>query len=89
MGTNSNDSKKYIWIDPKIYNSQNQKYLAILKEFIQVDAFTTVEGASQTLADAPIGQKFHMICAASLQDQDYGILQKQPKVEKIILFCQK
>lgn len=55
MGTQSTDSKKYIWIDPKIYNSQNQKYLAVLKDFIQIESSTTVEGASQLFADAPIG----------------------------------
>lgn len=36
---------KYIWIDPKIYNEENQKYYLQLKNKFDLDTFTSLKGA--------------------------------------------
>jgi hypothetical protein len=50
---------------------------------------TTADTACQKMAKGPINEKYQLICAASLKDEEYLILQNDPKCEKIILFCQK
>ena len=68
-----------MWVDPKIYNSENQKYLSVLKEFIEIDSMTTAEAACQKMAKGPINEKYQLICAASLKDEEYLILQNDNK----------
>jgi hypothetical protein len=36
--------QKYLWVDSKIFNNENQKYEDYLKEFIDVEGCISVDG---------------------------------------------
>ena len=78
----------YYWIDPKIFNSENQKYETYLKKYLELDTFSSVEGLNNTVSDLEPNQKFKVICAASLDDEDYKSLQSDPRIPAMFLFCQ-
>lgn len=34
----------YYWIDPRVYNAENQKYFNQFLQFFKIESFTSIEG---------------------------------------------
>jgi hypothetical protein len=67
---------EYYWIDPKIYNGENQKYFKSLQNHFEIECFTSIESLKNDLEDIDEDVAIKVICAASLNDEDYKYLQK-------------
>jgi hypothetical protein len=65
----------YYWIDPKVYNAENQKYYNQYLQNFKIDSFTSLEGLKSELEEIENQELIKVITAASLPDDDYRHLQ--------------
>lgn len=77
----------YYWIDPKVYNAENQKYYNMYLQNFKIDSFTSLEGLKSELEEIENQELIKVITAASLPDDDYRHLQQEKKVAQVFLFC--
>jgi hypothetical protein len=77
----------YYWIDPRVYNAENQKYYNLFLQNFKIDSFTSIEGLKAELEEVQNNELIKVITAASLPDEDYKYLQSEKKVAEIFLFC--
>lgn len=88
LSLKGNRSYLYYWVDPKIFNNENMKYSTYLRKSIDIKGFSSIEGMYNDLAEEASDRKIKLICAASLQDEDYQKLQNDPSIPNMFLFCQ-
>ena len=77
----------YYWIDPKIYNAENQKYFNQFLSHFKIDSFTSLEALKSELDDIQNNELIKVITAASLPDDDYRHMQNEHKIAQLFLFC--
>jgi hypothetical protein len=77
----------YYWIDPKIYNAENQKYFNQFLSHFKIDSFTSLEALSCELDEIQNNELIKVITAASLADDDYRHMQNENKIAQLFLFC--
>lgn len=79
---------RYLWIDFKVNNPENQIYLAKFREEFAVEPQATVDSLSLRVRDWAEGkEKLRVICAGSLTDDVYELIQRSSKIDRAILFC--
>ena len=61
----------YYWIDPKIYNAENQKYFNQFLSHFKISSFTSYETLKGELDEIQNNELIKVITAASLPDDDY------------------
>ena len=77
----------YYWIDPKIYNGENQKYFNQFLSHFKIDSFTSLEALISELDEIQNNEVIKVITAASLPDDDYRHMQNESKIAQLFLFC--
>lgn len=77
----------YYWIDPRVYNAENQKYYNQFLQNFKMESFTSIEGLKSELEEVQNHELIKVITAASLPDEDYKYLQSEKKISEIFLFC--
>ncbi len=81
--------QKYFWVDPKIFNGENQKYLNFLEKNVDIEGYSSVtDGLMKELSNIELNHKVKVVCAASLKDEEYKILQNDSRIAAVFLFCQ-
>lgn len=76
MTLNSKRQVSYYWIDPKVYNAENQKYYNQFSQNFQIDSFTSLEGLKSELDEIQNNSLIKVVTAASLPDDDYRYLEQ-------------
>ena len=64
------------------------KYSTYLRKSIDLEGFSSIEGMYNALAEEAPDKKIRVICAASLNEEDYQRLQGDPMIPNMFLFCQ-
>lgn len=77
----------YYWIDPRVYNAENQKYFNQFLQFFKIESFTSIEGLKGELEQIQNQELIKVVTAASLADDDYRYLQDEKKIAEVFLFC--
>jgi hypothetical protein len=80
---------RYLWIDLKVNWQENQMYLGKFREEFTVEPHATVDGLGVRVREwaAEGKEKLRVICAGSLPDDAYELIQRSSKIERAILFC--
>ena len=65
----------YYWIDPKIYNAENQKYFNQFLSQFKINSFTSLDALKDELEEIQNNELIKVITAASLPDDDYRFMQ--------------
>lgn len=79
---------RYLWMDLKVNNPENQIYLGKFREEFTVEPHATVESLRARIRDWAEGkEKLRVICAGSLTDDAYELIQRSSKIDRAILFC--
>lgn len=79
---------RYLWIDFKVSNPENQIYLTKFREEFTVEPHATVDSLSVRVSNWAEGkEKLRVICAGSLKDDAYELIQRSSKIDRAILFC--
>jgi hypothetical protein len=61
----------YYWIDPKVYNAENQKYFNQFLANFKIESFTSLQALRSELDEIQNNELIKVITAASLDDDDY------------------
>ena len=87
MSLNGRKEVFYYWIDPRVYNAENQKYFNQFLQHFHIDSFTSTEGLKTELMEIQNEQLIKVITAASLPDDEYRQLNEDKKIAEMFLFC--
>lgn len=80
---------RYLWIDLRVSGQENQIYLGKFREEFTVEPHPTVDSLRLRVQEWAMEgkERLRVICAGSLPDEAYELIQRSSKIERALLFC--